>query len=357
MLLKKTWRQIMMKNNVINDWQIKNGKEKDVVLSSRIRLARNLKEYKFPNRSNFQEKNKLINNLKDKLCFLTDQSYDFYLMNNLSVVERNVLHEEYLISNNHVQNPEAKALFLNNKNNISIMINEEDHLRIQILKPGFEFNNIWDEINHLDDQLEEKLEYAFSKKWGYLTSCPTNVGTALRASVMCHLPALVLSGRIDNILGAVGKLGLTVRGVSGEGSNSVAELFQISNQITLGFTEVEVMEKLESVIKQIITEERKSRKYLLRNNFLNLKDNVLRSLGVLKYAYSLDESEALKYLSIIKFGQDTNLIEEKLDHNLFSKLLFRIKKAHLLYNSEKELESKDLNIKRAKIIRNELNRE
>jgi protein arginine kinase len=346
-----------MRNKIINDWQTAGGKDKDVVLSSRIRLARNLKKYKFPNRSSYQEKNDLISHIKNKLFFLIDQNYDFYLMNDLTEVERNVLHEEYLISKNHIQNSEAKALFLNNINNISIMVNEEDHLRIQILKSGFEFNHIWNEINDLDDQLEQKLDYAFSSNWGYLTSCPTNVGTALRASVMCHLPALVLSGRIDNILGAVGKFGLTVRGVSGEGSNSEAELFQISNQITLGFSEIEIIEKLESVIQQIITEERKSREYLLRNNFLKLKDNVLRSLGVLKYAYHLDESEALKYLSRIKFGQDTNLIEEKLDPNLFSKLLFRIKNAHLLYNSKEKLETEDLNIKRAKIIRNELDRE
>lgn len=346
-----------MNKNIINDWQTAAGEEKDVVLSSRIRLARNLKEYKFPNRSVHQEKIELINELKKKMFFLTDNNYVFYLMDDLSEIERNVLEEENFISKKHLLNPESKALFLNNKNNISIMINEEDHLRIQILKPGFEFTNIWDDINMLDDQLEEKIDYAFSKEWGYLTSCPTNVGTGLRASVMCHLPALVLSGRINDILGAVGKFGLTVRGISGEGSNSEAELFQISNQITLGFSEREIIEKLESVIQQIINEERKSRQYLLRNNFLKIKDNVLRSLGVLKYAYHLDESEALKYLSRVKFGQNSNLIEEKLDQNLFSKLLFKIKDAHLLYNSTKKLEESELNIKRAEVIKNTLNEE
>ncbi|MGM0500490.1 MAG: protein arginine kinase [Bacillota bacterium] len=346
-----------MQNNIINNWQIENGEEKDVVLSSRIRLARNLKKYKFPNRSNLEEKTKLINHLEDKIFFLKNQNYNFYLMDNLNETERNVLHEEYLISRNHVQYSEARALFLNNEKNISIMINEEDHLRIQILKPGLEFDNIWHEINSLDDQLEKNLEYAFSEKWGYLTSCPTNIGTALRASVMCHLPALVLSGEIDNILGAVGKFGLTVRGISGEGSNSEAELFQISNQITLGFSEKEIIDKLESVIKQIIAEERKSREYLLGNNFFNLKDNVLRSLGVLKYAYQLEEAEALKYLSRIKFGQDTNLIDEKLDKNLFFKLLFKIKNAHLQYGSKEKLNREKLNIKRAEIIKNELTEE
>ncbi len=346
-----------MNHKLINDWQIEEGKEKDIILSSRIRLARNLKKYKFPNRSSRLEKNKLIDDLKSKLDFLTDNGFDFYLMKDLNKVERSVLHEEHLISRDHAKKPAAKALFLNNNNHLSIMVNEEDHLRIQILKSGFEFNDIWAEISQLDNQLDQRLEYAFSEKWGYLTSCPTNVGTALRASVMCHLPALVLSGRIDNILGAVGKFGLTVRGVAGEGSDSEAELFQISNQITLGFSEEEIIDKLESVIQQIIAEEKKSREFLLRNNYIKLKDNVLRSLGVLKYAYQLEEAEALKYLSRIKFGQDTNLIDEKLDEDLFAKLLFKIKDAHLQYNFENNLDQEKLKIKRAEVIRNILNEE
>jgi len=345
-----------MRNNLISNWQIEPGKEKDVILSSRIRLARNLKKYKFPNKSTQIEKNELIEHLKSKLDFLINDGFDFYLMKDLDKIERLVLHEEHLISSGHTKSS-AKALFLNNEKHISIMVNEEDHLRIQILRAGLEFNDIWDQIDQLDNQLDQRIEYAFSDKWGYLTSCPTNVGTALRASVMCHLPALVLSGRIDNILGAVGKFGLTVRGIAGEGSNSEAELFQISNQITLGFSEKEIIDKLESVIQQIIAEERKSREYLLRNSYQKLKDNVLRSLGILKYAYQLEEAEALKYLSRVKFGQDTNLIEENLDQDLFRKLLFKIKDAHLQYNFDNLLGQGKLNIKRAEIIRNILNEE
>lgn len=346
-----------MTNKLINDWQIEAGKEKDIILSSRIRLARNLKKYRFPNRSSSREKSEMIEHLRSKLDFLSGAGYDFYLMQNLNKVERSVLHEEHLISRDHAENPAEKALFLNNDKNISIMINEEDHLRIQILRSGLEFKDIWSKINKLDNQLDQRLEYAFSEKWGYLTSCPTNVGTGLRVSVMCHLPALVLSGRIDNILGAVGKFGLTVRGVAGEGSVSEAELFQISNQLTLGFNETEIIEKLESIIQQIIAEEKKSREFLLRNNYVKLKDNILRSLGVLKYAYQLEEAEALKYLSRIKFGQDTNLIEESLDKDLFARLLFKIKDAHLQYNFEDILDQEKLKMKRAEVIRNILNEE
>lgn len=344
-----------MNHKLINNWQVESGNEKDVVLSSRIRLARNLEKYKFPNRSTQSEKIELIKYLEKKINFLIEADFDFYLMEDLDEIEREVLHEEHLISRDHARIPKNKALFINNKKHLSIMVNEEDHLRIQILKAGLEFNKLWESIDQLDDKLDQKVDYAFSEKWGYLTSCPTNVGTALRASVMCHLPALVLSGRIDNILGAVGKFGLTVRGVSGEGSNSKGELFQISNQITLGYSEKEIIEKLESVIKQIIAEERKSREFLLRNNYLKLKDNVARSLGVLKYAYQLEETEALKYLSRIKFGQDTNLIDEKLDGDLFAELIFKIKNAHLQF--DKDLDKNDLNIMRAEIIRNKLNEE
>lgn len=344
-----------MKNQINNNWQIETGRDKDVVLSSRIRLARNLKNFKFPNRSSKDEKLELINILKEKLNFLLDENYSFYLMDNFTLLEREVLHEKHLISKDFSENPRAKALFLNNEQHISIMVNEEDHLRIQVLNAGLEFHELWDKIDQLDTQIENNIEYAFSDKWGYLTSCPTNVGTALRASVMCHLPGLVLSGRIDNILGAVGKFGLTVRGVAGEGSNSKAELFQISNQITLGYNEKEIIDKLESIIQQIIAEERKSREYLLRNNYIKLKDNVQRSLGILKYAYQLEELEALKYLSRIKFGQDTNLIEEDLDEDFFAELLFTIRDAHLQIDGK--LEKSKLKKKRAEVIRNKLNEE
>lgn len=346
-----------MQNNIINNWLIEEGKEKDVVLSSRIRLARNLEKFKFPNKSNLNDKKEVINYLEKKLNFLVEKKFDFYLMADLSKNQRSVLHEQYLISKDHSTDPKNKALFLNNDLNISIMVNEEDHLRLQILKAGLDFDDICSIINALDTDIDQKIDYAFSGKWGYLTSCPTNVGTALRASVMCHLPGLVGSGRIDNILNAAGKFGLTVRGISGEGSSSEADLFQISNQITLGFSEKEIIEKLKSIIQQIIFEERKSRNYLIENNFLELKDDILRSLGLLKYAYKLDQFEALKYLSKIKFGQDTKLIEENIKKDLFSELFFKIKDEHLKYYFDQDLDNINLKIKRAEFIRNILNEE
>lgn len=344
-----------MKNKIADNWQTEKGQDKDVVLSSRIRLARNLDKFKFPKQSSRSEKLELIDYLSDEFNFLVENNYNYYLMSDLNDLERKLLYEKYFISRDHAYYPDARALYLNNDDHISIMINEEDHLRLQILSAGLEFHRLWDQINKLDDQIDNHLTYAFSEKWGYLTSCPTNVGTALRASVMCHLPGLALSGRIDNILGAVGKFGLTVRGIAGEGSSSQGELFQISNQITLGNSEEEIIEKLESVIKQIISEERKSREHLQKNKYTKLKDNVQRSLGILKHAYQIEEGEALKYLSRVKFGQDTNLLDEDLPVDFFAEMLFQIREAHLQINDK--LNKSKLNIKRAEKIKSILNRE
>lgn len=341
----------MINNLSDQDWLNDSGPEKDVILSSRIRLARNFNDFKFPNQSSKDEKDALLSEMCSKLDFLA-ADYKFTLMEELTENERNILQEEHLISKEHLLSPAGKALFLNNDQHISLMVNEEDHLRIQILHAGLSFEHLWEIIDQLDDQIDARLQYAFSEKWGYLTSCPTNVGTGIRVSAMCHLPALSISGRIDNILGTVGKFGLTVRGVYGEGSGSVGEIFQISNQITLGHSEHEIIENLTAIIIQIINEERKSREYLVRNNFLELKDNVNRSYGILKYAYQLSETEALKYLSRVKFGLDCNLLAEKLDNNFFSELLFKIRPAHLNYNND--LNQNNFNKKRAELIRNKL---
>lgn len=335
-----------------NNWQNEDGAERDVVLSSRVRLARNLRNYNFPNQLPLKKKNELIEELEEKLSFLEGEKYSFFKMDDFNQFERNVLQEKNLISRQHADNIEGKGLIINNDRHISIMINEEDHLRIQAFGAGLEFSKVWGRADLVDDQIESEVDYAFSDKWGYLTACPTNVGTALRASAMCHLPGLVITGRINDILGAVGKFGLTVRGVYGEGSSSTGELFQVSNQITLGYSEEEIIDNLESIIYQIIEEERKSRDYLLNNDFEEIKDIVQRSLGTLKYAYKLEEKEALKYLSRLKLGLEMGLVDEEIESTFFSDLLFKIREAHL--NMDESTETEQLDIKRAKIIQNRL---
>lgn len=335
-----------------NNWQNEDGAERDVVLSSRVRLARNLKNYNFPNQLSLSKKNELIEDLEDKLSFLEGEKYSFFRMDDFTQLERNVLQEKNLISREHAENIKGKGLIINNDRHISIMINEEDHFRIQAFGAGLEFAKVWGRADLVDDQIESEVDYAFSDKWGYLTACPTNVGTALRASAMCHLPGLVITGRINDILGAVGKFGLTVRGVFGEGSSSTGELFQVSNQITLGYSEEEIIDNLESIIYQIIEEERKSRDYLLNNDFEEIKDIVQRSLGTLKYAYKLEEKEALNYLSRLKLGLEMGLIDEEIDSTFFSDLLFKIREGHL--KMDETAENEQMDIRRAEIIQNRL---
>ncbi len=341
-------------NHIItdNNWQIEDGAEKDVVLGSRLRLARNLEDFHFPYQASLTEKNKIIDELFNSLGFLDEENYYFLKMNDLSDLEKQVLREKNLISIDHAKNTDGRALLINNELNLSIMINEEDHLRIQSFGAGLEFSKIWHRADQIDDLIESKVSYSFSDKWGYLTTCPTNVGTALRASAMCHLPGLVITGKMYDILGAAGKFGLSVRGVYGEGSGSVGELFQISNQITLGYSEEEIIDNLESIIYQIIEEERKSRKFLLENDYNKIKDIVMRSLGILKYAHNIEEKEALKYLSRVKLGQTLGLFSEELDNNFFGDLLFKIRKAHL--QIDKFTEKDKIDIKRAKTIQKKL---
>src|SRR6056297_2832883 len=213
------------------------GPEKDVVVSSRIRLARNLKKFLFPNKADRKTRNEIIYFFKNNVEIFSSDDYMFIKMNQLDNIEKELLYEKNFISAEHARKNIGRALVIND--NISVMVNEEDHLRIQIISPGLNFNELWEKIGLMDDKIEKDADYAFSEKLGYLTSCPTNVGTGLRVSAMCHLPALTLTGRLKNILGVIGKFGLTVRGVYGEGSSSSGDLYQISNQITLGHSETE----------------------------------------------------------------------------------------------------------------------
>ncbi|MGM0603770.1 MAG: protein arginine kinase [Bacillota bacterium] len=328
------------------------GPEKDVAVSSRIRLARNFSDYLFPNKADKNTKNEIINYIKNDIELFSSDNYRFLLMDQLDSIEKELLFENNFISAEHARKNDKSALVLND--NVSIMINEEDHLRIQIISPGLNLSELWNEIDLLDNNIEEDADYAFSERWGYLTSCPTNVGTGLRASVMCHLPALTLNGKLQNFLGVVGKFGLTVRGVYGEGSSSNGDLYQISNQITLGHSEIEIIENLLNVLSYIIYEERKSRRLLIKNKYDKIKDSVQRSLGVLKYSHQIEEEEALKLISKVKFGLDTGLIKnENIDKDFFSNLLINIRPAHLQI-SDKYIDQEDLKITRARVIRNKL---
>ncbi len=228
-------------NLYLSQWITGNGPEHDIVLSSRIRLARNFESIPFPNNASRDDLQKVINLVKKTLNDKKDPKLYYININELPEVEKQLLVEKNLTSPAHIKKDAEAGLFLNDKEDICIMINEEDHLRIQSLKPGLQLEKCWEKANQIDDILEEKINYAYSRKWGYLSTCPTNLGTGMRASIMIHLPALNLTNNIKKMLGAISKLGLAVRGIYGEGSDSTGNIYQISNQVTLGNNEQDMI--------------------------------------------------------------------------------------------------------------------
>jgi protein arginine kinase len=233
------------------------------------------------------------------------------------------------------------------------MINEEDHLRIQALCPGLQLLKVWEQINKLDSELEKALPYAYDSQLGYLTSCPTNVGTGMRASVMLHLPGLILTGKINAAIQGVNKLGLAVRGIFGEGTDNRGNLFQVSNQSTLGESEIQIIERLNTVITQLIMYEKNCRSSLLKDKKYFLLDHVGRSYGILRHSYTLSSEEALNSLSDIRTGVDMGMFNS-IDLHTVNKLLITINPAHLQKFAQKELSSQERDIFRAALVRKQL---
>lgn len=332
-------------------WLDDSGAENDVVISSRVRIARNLENFKFPQIMSRQEAEdislKILNVAKKTDSF---NDYKFYRLNDLSVLEKNVFIEEHLISPNLVQNQEKASFLLKNDESVTIMINEEDHLRIQCLSSGLNLEELWSTANNIDDILEESLDFAFDEKFGYLTSCPTNTGTGMRASVMIHLPSLVFTGYMNNIYQALSQIGLTVRGLYGEGTSALGNIFQISNQTTLGETEEEIIQKLKNVIIQIADKEREVRNKLLNTRQIEIEDKVFRSMGILKYSRILSSKEAMSLLSDVKMGIEMGIIKD-IQSKEINKLMILIQPASLQKYFGTDLTAENRDIKRAELIR------
>lgn len=347
----------MSLKNVINKnlthWASGEGPESDIVLSSRIRLARNLADLVYPNSASEKIKNEVTKRVNEAVSKQNEIKLHYIMLSDLPMLERDLLVEKNLISPAHAVDGSGKGVLLDDKETVSIMINEEDHLRLQVLIPGFQLNKAWEIANSLDDLFEEKLDFAFSEKWGYLSSCPTNTGTGLRASVMVHLPALNMTNNIEKMLGAVSKLGLAVRGLYGEGSNSSGNIFQISNQITLGHSEKDIIDNLISVTNQIIEQEKKARESLRKKKKIDLYDRIKRSYGTLKYAYKISGEEAMELLSNVKLGIDMDIIDN-VDKKVLSQLLVLIRSAHIQKVNGKELEAIERDIKRAELVQTRL---
>jgi protein arginine kinase len=341
----------------LNPWMSGNGQEGDIVLSTRIRLARNLEGLPFPNRANAAQLGMVVEQVRktvNELSIADRHQYMFIEMDQLSPLERNILVEKHIVSPNHIQEAGQRALIARDDAGVSIMVNEEDHLRIQCLAPGLNLPEAASLADVIDDALEAKMEFAFKEDLGYLTACPTNIGTGLRASIMAHLPALVLTRQINRIVNAATQLGLAVRGLYGEGSEAIGNIFQISNQLTLGKSEQEIIDSLQSVVKQIVDHERAARSLLMSESKDALADRVWRAYGILSYARSLNGQEALTMLSEIRLGIDLKIIDG-VEPEIFNELVV-MTRPHFLQKiaGGMELDSAARDRLRAQIIRDKV---
>jgi len=274
-------------------------------------------------------------------------------MDKISPIDRQFLIERHLISRDHAVDTESKTVFIGDREIASIMVNEEDHLRMQVIQSGLVLEDAWSIMESLEKDLEKRLAFCFSKEWGYLTACPTNTGTGLRASVMMHLPAIVLTRQVDKLTDAVSKLGLTVRGFFGEGTETIGNFFQISNQVTLGHTEIEIIDNLKRVIIQIVAQERSSREFLKAKKKDLVEDRVSRAYSTLAGAHIITSKETLNLLSLVRLGVDLKIIK-KLDTHGLNELLLLIQPAHLQRLQEKVLSPSDRDIKRSELIQKKL---
>jgi len=293
------------------EWLTGDGPHRNIVVSSRVRLARNLKEKPFPGWAKKAERLEVLKVVKSAVEQLPEmaESYSENL-EALSPLEKQVLVERHLISREHAAKGVGSGVVMNAPQSLSFMINEEDHLRMQAICCGLQLTKVFGMINQADSELEELLEFAFHPSLGYLTACPTNVGTGMRASAMLHLPGLVMSDQMNKIINSVNKIGLAVRGLHGEGTEAMGNLFQVSNQTTLGEAEEEIIERLNKVITQIIEHEQNARQVLVERKPVTLLDQIGRAYGVLSHAHSISSKEALNLLSIIKLGVDLGLFPE-----------------------------------------------
>jgi protein arginine kinase len=322
--------------------------DSDIIVSTRIRLARNLEKYPFPEIIAEKEREEVIEKVKNAVLnsnSTLSKEFKFIKMSDLKPYEREELSERHLISSEMEKSGDG-AVFISNDENMSIMLMEEDHIRLQVILGGAGLKKAWELANKIDDVLEENLSYAFSEKFGYLTACPTNTGTGMRASVMMHLPALTLTGNINKIISSASALGLTVRGLYGEGSKAYGNLYQISNQVTLGISETEIIEKLENISSQIEKHEKESRTAIKKND--SVADKLWRSYGTLKYARNISSKESKALISDVILGENMGIIDIK---GKKSKIELMIESEPALIMQGKNLSPEERDKKRAEFLR------
>ena len=331
---------------------LESGPDEGPVISSRVRLARNLHDTTFPGWASKEVRDRVWNEVVlafDKVQNNTD--FLRWRMDELQPLERELLFERHLISAELAERKTGSGLFVSEDECRAVMVNEEDHIRLQSLQPGLNLQKALDGAEELDNDLEQSLTYAFSTKLGYLTACPSNVGTGMRASVMLHLPGLCLTEEINPVINAVSKIGLAVRGMWGEGSEASGHMFQISNQITLGKTEGEIISHLDQIVLEVIEHEKNARLRLMESQEIRVHDHIGRAYGILAHAAMMNSNEALDLLSGMRLGIDLGLMPE-IDRHDIDQLLIQIQPAHLQKAAGTALSPEERDIKRAQLIRN-----
>src|SRR5256712_1075668 len=336
------------------EWLRGEGPHHQIVISSRVRLARNLRQRPFPGWAKKAERSSILELIRSHVEALPEMQESFSeSLQDLSALDRQVLVERHLVSREHVDKGAGRQVVVNRRQPLSIMINEEDHLRMQSIRSGLQLKQAFKLVDKIDSALESKLDFAFDPRLGYLTACPTNVGTGMRASAMLHLPGLVLSELINQVIQAVSKIGLAVRGLYGEGTEAMGNLFQISNQTTLGEKEDDIINRLSKVIETIIEKEHDARQVLLQKKPNTLSDQIGRAYGVLTYAHAMASQKALNLLSIIKLGSDLGAFPEERRFSI-DELFIETQPAHLQKTSQQKLNAEERDHLRAQIIRERL---
>jgi protein arginine kinase len=339
------------------EWLQGSGPESDIVISSRIRLARNLADFPFISRATTQDRSRIEKILHERILAIAAETEVLYVnLSQLEKVDRQFLVERHLISREHAESQGARAVAIDSHEKFSLMVNEEDHLRIQVMQSGLNLASVWEQINRIDDVIDEKVTYAFHERLGYLTACPTNVGTGMRVSVMLHLPALVITRQIDKVFRSLQKISLAVRGLYGEGSQAMGDFYQISNQVTLGRTESELIRQVSDIVPVIVDYERQARDFLIKESHENLHDRVSRAYGILRTAQTISSEETMHLLSSVRMGVNLGLIRD-LNIPAVNEMFIRTQPAHLQKLTGGELETTDRNIERARYLRRYLNKD
>ena len=339
----------------LGEWLLATGPEADVVVSTRIRLARNLADHPFTNRANLHQKSEIETKLRDCVTRLDlVHKLSYVEISHLGNIDRQFLVERQLISRelaNVMEGPRGVAF--DDRESVSLMINEEDQLRLQVMRSGLALDTAWDEINRIDDMIEANLTYAFHEQFGYLTACPTNVGTGMRASVMLHLPALGITKQIDKAFKALQKINLVVRGLYGEGSRASGDFYQISNQVTLGKSEASALSDIREVITEIMRYERMARSALVREGRQGLQDRVARAVGTLQSATMMTSEETMELLSSVRLGIHLKLLED-VPLLTVNELFLHSQPAHLQKLMGEPLDGEARNAARARYLRSRL---